>query len=46
MPFFAPALGTVLRLVKRKHWVKVIGLLHNVKPHEGMIAARRLTAIF
>ncbi len=46
MPFFAPALGTVIRLVKRKHQVKVIGLLHNVRPHEGMIAGRSLTTYF
>ncbi len=46
MPFFAPALGSIIRQVKRKIRVKVIGLLHNVEPHEGMLAGKRLGRYF
>jgi glycosyltransferase involved in cell wall biosynthesis len=46
MPFFAPAFGTIIRLVKRQLDVNVIGLLHNVNPHEKMIAGKSLTAYF
>jgi hypothetical protein len=45
MPFFAPALGSIIRQVKRKIKVPVIGLLHNVEPHEGMRQAKGLAGI-
>lgn len=34
LPFMAPALGTVARLAKKNGHTKVIGLLHNLIPHE------------
>jgi D-inositol-3-phosphate glycosyltransferase len=46
MPFFSPALGTIIRRVKRKPDICVIGLLHNIKPHEGMVAAGKLNRYF
>lgn len=46
MPFFSPAFGTIIRRVKRKSDISVIGLLHNIKPHEGMVAGRRLNRYF
>lgn len=46
MPFFAPALGKIIRLVKKKLDTRVIGLLHNVEPHEKMPAAERLNRYF
>ena len=46
MPFFAPALGTIIRLVKKKLDVRVIGLMHNIKPHESMPARRGLNNYF
>ncbi|MFO7924774.1 MAG: glycosyltransferase [Bacteroidales bacterium] len=46
MPFFAPALGSVIRRVKKKHKVCVIGLLHNLEPHEKMVASGRLNRYF
>ncbi len=46
MPFFAPALGSIIRQVKSKIKVRVIGLLHNVEPHEGMPGGKRLGRYF
>ena len=46
MPFFAPALGTIIRRVKRKIKVRVIGIIHNLNPHERMPAGRLLTRYF
>jgi glycosyltransferase involved in cell wall biosynthesis len=34
MPFFAPAFGIILRLIKRKREISCIALCHNVIPHE------------
>jgi glycosyltransferase involved in cell wall biosynthesis len=46
MPFFAPALGTIIRLVKKKRDAVTIGLLHNVNPHEKMTGGNRLNRYF
>ncbi len=46
MPFFAPVMGTIIRRVKKRLKVKVIGLLHNVEPHEGMPAGKMLNRYF
>ncbi|MDC0584275.1 glycosyltransferase [Bacteroidales bacterium] len=47
MPFFAPALGTVLRIVKMfRRNVKVIGLVHNVNPDEFKLGWRTLSFFF
>ena len=35
MPFFAPALGTICRIVRKNKTTKIIAICHNVKPHES-----------
>lgn len=43
MPFMAPAFGTILRGVKKAlPQVCTITVVHNFKPHEGMIGAKQL----
>ena len=44
MPFFAPSLGTVAKLVKKK--TKVISVLDNVIPHEKRIGDTALIKYF
>ncbi len=34
LPFMGPALGTILRLVKRNMHTRIIGLIDNIIPHE------------
>ena len=34
LPVMAPALGTILRLMSKKHSPKIIAIVHNAKPHE------------
>ncbi len=46
MPFFAPALGSIIRGVKRRINTTVIGVLHNIKPHETMIGGKWLNKYF
>lgn len=46
MPFMAPCLGIIARRVKKKTNCKVIGLLHNVNPHEKLPFAKKLTRFF
>ncbi len=46
MPFFAPALGTIIRVIKREVNTTVIGLLHNINPHERMPASNSLGKYF
>jgi D-inositol-3-phosphate glycosyltransferase len=46
MPFMAPALGTILRFLNRKHVPKVIAIVHNAKPHENRIGDVAFTKFF
>jgi D-inositol-3-phosphate glycosyltransferase len=46
MPFFAPALGTIIRRVKKVIKVKVIGIIHNLNPHERIPAGKLLSHFF
>lgn len=46
MPFMAPCLGTIARRIKKRTKVKVIGLMHNVIPHESFPFANILTKYF
>ena len=39
LPFLAPCLGTIARIIRRAH-IKVVGLLGNVIPHERRIGDR------
>jgi glycosyltransferase involved in cell wall biosynthesis len=34
MPFMGPCLGTILRLVKKNHYTRVICIVDNIVPHE------------
>lgn len=45
MPFFAPAYGKISSLLKKEN-IKVIGLLHNVIPHEKRISDKMLAKYF
>ncbi|MCS7004315.1 MAG: glycosyltransferase [Cytophagales bacterium] len=45
MPFFAPSLGTVARLLRKKG-VKTAAILDNVKPHEKRIGDNLLNRYF
>lgn len=45
IPFLAPALGIVAKLVRKKG-VKVISVLHNVTPHEHRLGDKLLSKFF
>lgn len=45
IPFLAPALGMVAKLVRKKG-VKVVSVLHNVTPHEHRIGDKQLSRFF
>ena len=34
MPFFAPAFGTIAKIVKKNNHTKILSICHNVIPHE------------
>ena len=40
LPFLAPCLGTIARIVRRDKNIRVVGLLDNVIPHEHRIGDR------
>ncbi|MBR5234635.1 MAG: glycosyltransferase [Bacteroidaceae bacterium] len=40
LPFLAPCLGTIARVISRDKSIKVVGLLDNVIPHERRIGDR------
>ncbi len=42
----APCLGTIARRVKKKTNAKIIGIMHNVIPHESFPLANQLTKYF
>lgn len=47
LPFMAPALGTIAKLIKRKNErLPVIGLTDNIVPHEKRPFDRQLTSYF
>lgn len=46
LPFMGPALGTILRSVKRNHRTKVVCLADNVIPHEARIGDKPFTRYF
>ncbi len=46
MPFFAPAYGYIIRHAKKRTGLKVIGVLHNIDPHEKMPGALNLNRFF
>lgn len=46
LPFMAPALGSILKQIRKRLNVPVVGLLDNVIPHEKRIGDKRLTRFF
>ena len=46
IPFMAPALGTLARIIKKNKATKCIALAHNILPHEKRIGDRRLSKYF
>ncbi len=46
LPFMGPALGTILRRVKRNHKTKIIAITDNILPHEKRPGDRSFTKYF
>jgi len=46
IPFMAPALGTLARIIKKNKVTKCIALAHNILPHEKRIGDRCLSKYF
>ena len=46
MPFMAPCLGTICRIVKRNKYTRIISIADNIIPHEKMRGSRFLTKYF
>jgi len=46
LPFMGPALGTILRRVKRNHTTKIIAITDNILPHEKRPGDRSFTKYF
>lgn len=46
IPFMAPALGTILRQVKKNYHTRIVCIADNIVPHEGRFADALLTRYF
>lgn len=46
LPFMAPCLGTIARIVKKNHYTKIIAIADNILPHEKRPGDRWLTNYF
>ena len=46
LPFMAPALGTICRIVRKNHHTKLICIADNIIPHEKRIGDRLFTRYF
>lgn len=46
MSFMAPCFGTIARRIKRNHHTRLIGLMHNMIPHEPKIIDRLFPGYF
>ena len=46
MPFMAPSMGTILKMVKSNHHTKVICIADNIIPHEKRLGDKLLTSYF
>jgi glycosyltransferase involved in cell wall biosynthesis len=46
LPFMGPALGTILRKVKKNKHTKIITIADNILPHEKRIADKQFTGYF
>lgn len=46
LPFMGPCLGTILRLIRRNRLTKIVGLIHNIIPHEKRFGDRLFANYF
>ncbi|MFN8236569.1 MAG: glycosyltransferase [Chitinophagales bacterium] len=46
LPFMAPCLGTICRIVKRNKHTKIVSILDNIIPHEKRIGDKLFTTYF
>jgi len=46
LPYIAPALGTIAKLIRSNKRFKVVSILHNIIPHESGIADKWLSNYF
>lgn len=46
LPFMAPALGTIARLIRKNKHTKIIALVDNAIPHESRLGDKMLTHYF
>lgn len=46
MPFMAPALGTIARIIRRNKFSKIIAITDNIIPHEKMPGGNLLSSYF
>lgn len=46
IPFLAPALGTIIRKIKKNKLTKIIGLIDNFIPHEKHFGSKLLSSYF
>jgi len=46
IPFMAPCLGTILRMIRRNQYSKLVCLVDNILPHEKRLGDRLLTKFF
>lgn len=46
MPFMAPCFGSIAAIIKKNKTSKIIGLIHNIIPHEKRVADHFLTKFF
>jgi len=46
MPFMAPCLGTICRIIRKNHHTRIISILDNLIPHEKRTGDKMLTRYF
>jgi len=46
LPFMGPCLGTILRLIRKNRSTKIVGLIHNIVPHEKRFGDRLFANYF
>jgi D-inositol-3-phosphate glycosyltransferase len=46
LPIMGPALGSILRLIKRSHKVPIVGLIDNIIPHEKRMGDKPFAKYF
>lgn len=46
MPFMAPCLGSICRIVRKNGFTRIISIADNINPHEKMPGSRLLTKYF